>query len=141
MKTVMTTSLALVLAALVAIAADRAPASETVGDRSCGCAKRECRDCNPCKTCRGRFQCGKACGKACKVVPAIKTVTITCWECVCKTICLAGPSCGCQGTCGNVKTVKRLIRKTYTKEVPITKCEVTNAPPCSCGSPVRCGCA
>ncbi len=119
---------------LVVVAAGRAPALETAATGDCGCAKRECRDCNPCKTCRGRFECGKTCDKACKVVPATKTVTITCWECVSKTICLAGPSCGCQGTCGKVRTVKRLIRKTYTKEVPITRCEVTNAPPCSCGS-------
>ena len=130
----------LAIVALLAIAAQRAPAVETVAGAGCGCAKRSCLDCNPCKTCRGRFECGKVCDKACKAVAATKTVTVTCWETVCKTICLAGRSCGCQGTCGNVRTVKRLIRKTYTKEVPITRCEVTNAPPCSCGSAARCGC-
>ena len=28
---------------------------------------------------------------------ATKKVTTTCWECVCKKVCLAGKSCGCQG--------------------------------------------
>ncbi len=133
-------SVALALIVLISVAGEQALALDIVPEGSCGCAKRECRDCNPCKACRGKFQCGKACDKACKIVPATKTVTYTCWECVYETICLAGPSCGCQGTCGEVRTVKRLVRKTYTKEVPITKCEVTGAAPCSCGSSASCGC-
>jgi hypothetical protein len=63
----------------------------------------------------------------------MKKVEEVCWECVCETVCLAGPSCGCQGTCGLSRQVKHLIRKTVTREVPVVKCNAVAGAACSCG--------
>ncbi len=86
-----------------------------------------------CNTCRGRGhdQCCGTCDKVCTPVQRIKAVPCIVWEVVCKDICLRGKSCGCQGTCGKVRTVKRLIRRTIIKQVPVTECVV--GPGCSCG--------
>ncbi len=86
-----------------------------------------------CNTCRdlGSDRCCGTCDKVCRPVQRIKTIQCIEWEVVCKDICLRGKSCGCQGTCGKVRTVKRLIRRTVLKQVPVTECVV--GPGCSCG--------
>ena len=86
-----------------------------------------------CNTCRdlGSDRCCGTCDKVCR--PVQRTIAVPCivWEVVCKDICLRGKSCGCQGTCGKVRTVKRLIRRTTFKQVSVTECVV--GPGCSCG--------
>ena len=86
-----------------------------------------------CNTCRGlgRDRCSGTCDKVCR--PVQRTIAVPCivWEVVCKDICLRGKSCDCQGTCGKVRTVKRLIRRTTFKQVTVTECVV--GPGCSCG--------
>lgn len=121
------TLLSLMIASLAAMAADTALAQE------CGCTSG-CTSCQTCPKGCGRFQCDCQCDKVCQPKCDMKKITITCWVCECKKICLAGPSCGCQGTCGRSRVVKHLIRKTITKEVPVVKCEAVSAAGCGCAS-------
>ena len=95
-----------------------------------GCTDCGCDSCNECPEGCGKFRCDCQCDKACEPQRTTKKIKITCWKCVCKKVCLAGKSCGCQGTCGRSRVVKHLIRKTITKEVPIVKCEAVDIGPC-----------
>ncbi len=95
-----------------------------------GCTTCDCDSCNECPKGCGEFRCDCRCDKACEPKRTTKKIEITCWECVCKKICLAGKSCGCQGTCGKSRVVKHLVRKTIVKEVPIVKCEVVDGGSC-----------
>ena len=135
MKTVKKTLLCLLAVGLMAMTAEVTLAQQATGcgaQPACGCTK--CGDCKICPKGCGKFQCDCQCDKVCKPTMTTKKVTRACWVCECKMICLVGPSCGCQGTCGRSRVVKRLIRKTITKEVPIVKCNVVDATGCGCAS-------
>lgn len=66
--------------------------------------------------------------KVCRVVCETRKVTEHCWRCVCEDYCMPGKSekCGCSWipSCGKVRTRKKLIRYTITREVPVYKCVV-----------------
>ncbi len=97
-----------------------------------GCTSCGCESCQECPKGCGKFQCECPCDKVCEPKCATKKVTTICWECVCKKVCLAGKSCGCQGTCGKSRVVKHLVRRTITHEVPIVQCEAVDAAGCGC---------
>ena len=99
-----------------------------------GCTTCGCESCQECPKGCGKFQCECPCDKVCEPKCATKKVTTICWECVCKKVCLAGKSCGCQGTCGKSRVVKHLVRRTITHEVPIVQCEAVDAAGCGCNT-------
>lgn len=100
------------------------------GSESCGTCPKGC----------GKFRCDCQCDKVCQPKHDTKKVEIICWECVCKKVCLAGKSCGCQGTCAKSRVVKHLMKRTITREVPIIKCEAVDVCSGSCDAG-GCGCA
>jgi hypothetical protein len=91
-------------------------------------------NCSACPRGCGHFQCDCQCNTVCQPTIEMKKIEEVCWECECKTVCLAGPSCGCKGTCGLSRQVKRLIRKTVTREVPVVKCNAVEGAACGCGA-------
>jgi len=66
-------------------------------------------------------QCQPAVKKVCVPVWTTKKVTKTVWDCKCEDICIPGPKLPhrCTAECGKVRTVRRLIRRTITIEVPV----------------------
>ena len=131
MKAVRYSILVLAVAGLLSLASSYAALAG--GCTSCGCES-----CQACPKGCGKFQCECPCDKVCEPKCATKKVTTICWECVCKKVCLAGKSCGCQGTCGMSRLVKHLVRRTITHEVPIVQCEAVDAAGCGCDAASGC---
>ena len=122
MNTLNRTLIALVAIGLAGLAIQAASAAN-----SCGCAA-----CDSCSSCRG-FECNGGCID-CQPTIEMKKVEEVVWECECKMVCMAGPSCGCNGVCGMSRQVKHLIRKIVTHEVPVTKCTASEGVACTCGA-------
>ena len=80
----------------------------------------------------GKCGCEKA--KICKPVHTTKMVKKVVWDCKVVEICLkAGlhPH-KCTRACGQVRKVRKLIRREITEEVPACKWVIKDAPACTC---------